>query len=111
MPVNAGQLTERVEVFRAVVSRNDTGEATLTPALVSKVWAEVRPLSSRESVQYGQQVGTTMYKLKIRLLSSLTSDMWIVYRGRKLEIAAIDEYEGRLYQMLTCTERHIPGEA
>jgi SPP1 family predicted phage head-tail adaptor len=111
MPVNAGDLTERVNVYRAVVTRNDTGEATLTPALVAKVWAEVRPLSSRESMQYGQQVGTTMYKVKIRLLSALTSDMWIVYRERKLEIASIDEYEGRLYQMLTCTERHIPGEA
>ena len=111
MPVNAGDLTERVKVYEAVVSRNDTGEATLTPQLVCSAWAEVRPLSSRESVQYGQQVGTTMYKVKVRFLSSLTSDMWIVHRGRKLEIAAIDEYEGRLYQMLTCTERHIPGEA
>ena len=111
MPVNAGDLTERVKVYQAVVGRNDTGEATLTPQLVCSVWSQIRPLSSRESVQYGQQVGTTMYKLKIRFLSVLTSDMWIVYRGRKLEIAAIDEYERQLYQMLTCTERHIPGEA
>jgi SPP1 family predicted phage head-tail adaptor len=111
MPVNAGDLSERVSVYEAVVSRNDTGEATLTPSLVAKVWGEVRPLSSRESMQYGQQVGTTMYKVKIRLLTTLTSDMWIVHRGRKLEIASIDEYEQRLYQTLTCTERHIPGEA
>lgn len=111
MPVNAGDLTERVKVYEAVVSRNDTGEATLTPALVDKIWAQVRPATSRESMQYGQQVGTTMYKVKIRMLPALTFDMWIVHRGRKLEIASIDDHEGRLYQMLTCTERHLPGEA
>lgn len=109
MPVNAGELTERLAVYQAVQTRNDTGEATLTPALVATVWGSVRPLSSREQQQYGQQVGVTTYKVLIRNLSSLTSDMWIVYRGRKLEIAAIDEYEGRLYMIVTCVQRHVEG--
>ena len=111
MPVDAGDLTERLAIYRAVVSRNDTGEATLTPQLVSKVWGEVRPLSSRESVQYGQQVGVTLYKVKIRYIGGITSDLWIDYRGRKLEIGSVDEYERRLFIVLTCSERHIPGEA
>lgn len=111
MPIDAGDLTERLKVYRSVVARNDTGEAVLTPQLVSTVWGEVRPLSSRESMQYGQQVGITLYKVKIRFLRGLTSDMWIVYQGRKLEIASIDEFERRLFMVLTCTERHIPGEA
>lgn len=108
MPLNAGNLGERLRVYRSVTVRNDTGEATLTPSLVATVWGEVRPLSSREAVQYGQQIGSTTYKVVIRYLKDLTMDMWIDYRGRKLEIGAIDEYEARLFQVITCTERHMP---
>lgn len=111
MPVNAGELTERLKVYRAIQTRNDTGEVTLAPSLVASVWGAVRPLSSREQQQYGQQVGVTVYKVLIRNLPSLTSDMWIDYRGRKLEISSIDEYERRLYMMVTCSERHSPGSA
>lgn len=109
MPVNAGELTERLRFYEAVVSRNDTGEATLTPALVATVWGSVRPLSSREVQQYGQQVGVTQYRVLIRALGKLKPEMWADYRGRKLEIASIDEYERRLYMLLTCVERHSSG--
>jgi SPP1 family predicted phage head-tail adaptor len=108
MPLNAGNLTERVQVYRPVVVRNDTGEATLSSVLVAKVWAEVRPLSSREGLQYGQQIGVTSYKVVIRQLNALTMEMWFDYRGRKLEIASIDEHESRLFQVITCTERLVP---
>jgi SPP1 family predicted phage head-tail adaptor len=111
MPVNAGELTDRLTIYRAVQTRNDTGEVTLAPSLVAKVWGAVRPLSSREQQQYGQQVGVTLYKVVIRFLPSLTSDMWVQYRDRKLEIAAIDDYEGQLYSIITCVQRHIPSEA
>jgi SPP1 family predicted phage head-tail adaptor len=107
MPVDAGELTERLKVYEAVASRNDTGEATIAASLVATVWGAVRPLSSRELQQYGQQVGVTQYRVVIRNLSSLTSDMWIEYRGRKLEIASIDEHERRLYMILTCVQRHV----
>jgi SPP1 family predicted phage head-tail adaptor len=108
MPLNAGQLNERLGVYKPVVVRNDTGEATLTSALVATVWAEVRPLSSREAMQYGQQIGVTSYKVVIRQLNALMIDMWFDYRGRKLEIASIDEHESRLFQVITCTERLVP---
>ena len=111
MPVNAGELTERLKVYQSVQGRDSAGAVILTPSLVATVWASVRPLSSRESMQYGQQIGVTLYKVQMRYLASLTSDMWIDYRGRKLEISSIDEYERRLYQMVTCAERHSPGSA
>jgi SPP1 family predicted phage head-tail adaptor len=111
MPVNAGELVNRVTVCQAVQNRNDAGEVTLTSSKVASVWANVRPLSSRESIQYGQQVGVTLYKVVIRFLPSLTSDMWFDYQGRRLEISSIDEYEFQLYQIVTCVERHIPGGA
>ena len=111
MPVKAGELGERLAVYRAVQTRNETGEATLAPSLFATVWGAVRPLTSREGVQYGQTVGTTLYKVQMRFLRGLTMDMWIVYQGRKLEISAIDEYEQQLYVMVTCAERHSPGTA
>jgi SPP1 family predicted phage head-tail adaptor len=111
MPVNAGELTERLKVYRAVQTRNDTGETTLSPSLVDTVWGAVRPMTARESMQYGQQVGVTFYKATIRIAAWLTYDMWIDYRGRKLEIAAIGEFERRLYMEVDCVQRHIPGEA
>ncbi len=111
MPVNAGELLNRLTVYQSVQTRNDAGEVTLTPSKVASVWGDVRPLSSRESLQYGQQVGVTVYKVIIRFMPSLTTDMWIDYRGRRLEIATMDEYEYQLYMILTCVERHIPNEA
>ena len=59
-------------------------------------------------MQYGQQIGVKSYKVVIRYLDTLTMDMWFDYSGRKLEIASIDEYEARLFQVVTCTERLVP---
>ena len=75
MPVVAGELTERLAVYQAVKTRNETGEATLTPSLFASVWGAVRPLTSRESVQYGQTVGTTLYKVQMRFLKGMSLDM------------------------------------
>jgi SPP1 family predicted phage head-tail adaptor len=111
MPISAGELDNRLKVYQAVQVRNDTGEVTLVPSLVAVVWGAVRPLSSREQQQFGQQIGITLYKVVIRMLPALKSSMWIDYGGRRLEISAIDEYESRLYMILTCVERHIPNGA
>jgi SPP1 family predicted phage head-tail adaptor len=109
MPINAGELINRLTIYQAVQTQNDAGEVTLAPSKVASVWGDVRPLSSRESLQYGQQVGVTVYKVIIRFFPTLTFDMWIDYRGRRLEISTIDEHEYQLYMILTCVQRHIPN--
>ena len=46
--MQAGRLTQRVRIEQPVVTRNALGEEILGWTTFAEVWAEVRPLSTRE---------------------------------------------------------------
>ena len=105
MPLDAGQLWARITIEQPTPTQNSVGEATLSWSTFATVWADVQPLGSRESVQYGEVLGVMTHKVTLRYLAGLTSAMRIDYDGRKLEIGQINERERRWIHEVICTER------
>lgn len=105
MPLDAGELTERITIESPTTGQNELGETTLTWATYATVWAKVEPLSGREAERYAEVVGLSGHKVTIRALSGLTTSMRVLYRSRTLEIGAINEYERRWHLELVCTEK------
>lgn len=102
---NPGELVYRVVVEQPVSTQNEAGESVLAWSTYATVWANVQALSSRETYQYGQQVGVMTHKIMIRFLAGLTSAMRIVYDSRNLEIGQISELERRTLQEIICAEK------
>jgi SPP1 family predicted phage head-tail adaptor len=65
----------------------------------------VESLAGREAERYGEIVGFRGHKVTLRALSGLTTSMRVIYRGRTLEIGAVNEYERVWYLELICTEK------
>lgn len=104
--INAGDLTDRIVIEQATVSRNDVGESVLSWATFATVWADVQALSGREAERYGEIVGFTGHKVTIRALPGIKTAMRVIYENtRTLEIGAINEYERGWYMELICTEK------
>lgn len=103
--ITAGELTERIEIQQPATGQNDVGETVLTWSNFADAWAKVRALSGREVERYGEIVGFSGHSVTIRAVSGLTTSMRVIYRGRTLEIGAINEYERVWYCELICTEK------
>lgn len=105
MPTDAGDLKERLRLEQPVEGSNETGETVLTWQLVAEVWGKVAPVTGRELVEWGQVVGTTMWRVTIRYRPGVASKMRILFRGRVLEIGQVLEVDRYKYLQLICTER------
>ena len=105
MKLSPGKMWTRVTIQQPSPTANEVGEPVLTWSTFATVWADVRPLSSREVERYAQAVGFMSHRVAIRYLNGLTSAMRIVYRNRILEIGEITEHDRLDYQEIVCTEK------
>ena len=105
MPLSPGKMWTRVTIQQPTPTANEVGEPVLTWSTFATVWADVRPLSSREVERYAQAVGFMSHRVAIRYLDGITSAMRIVYRNRVLEIGEITEHDRLDYQEIVCTEK------
>lgn len=103
--IDAGELTERITIETPTKAQNSVGETTLTWGTFAEVWAKVQSLSGREAERYGEIVGFSGHKVTIRALPGVATSMRVIYRGRTLEVGAINEYDRVWYLELICTEK------
>jgi SPP1 family predicted phage head-tail adaptor len=105
MTLRAGDMWARVTIQQPSPTANEVGEPVLTWSTFATVWADVQPLSARETDRYAEAVGFMSHKVRIRYLNGLTSAMRIVYRNRVLEIGQITEQDRLWHQEIICTEK------
>lgn len=105
MPLDAGDLTDRITIEEPTESRNDVGETILSWSTFSTVWADVQTMSGREAERHGMTAGINAYRVTIRHLAGLQSSMRIIHDGRTLEIGQVNEKERKWHQELLCTEK------
>jgi len=105
MALPAGKLWTRVTIQQPAATANAVGEPVLSWSTFATVWADVQPLSSRETERYAEAVGFMTHRVRIRYLDGLTSAMRVVYRNRVLEIGQITEQDRLWHQEIICTEK------
>jgi len=105
MMLPAGKMWTRVTIQQPSPTANEVGEPVLTWSTFATVWADVQPLSARETERYAEAIGFMSHKVRIRYLNGLTSAMRIVYRNRVLEIGQITEHDRLDYQEIISTEK------
>jgi SPP1 family predicted phage head-tail adaptor len=90
-----GLMRERVTIQRADSEQSPFGEATIVWNTVGEVWASVQGLSAREVLQAQQANAIITHKIRIRFFDGLTHQHRLIWRGRTMEIASVQERETR----------------
>jgi len=106
--INAGDLNKQVDLQQAYTVQDTFGEAIETWLTVaSGLWAEIKPLSARETIQANQQHAETSHQVIIRFRGGVRADQRLVYKGRYFYIQSIiDEMEENEKLTLLCVERN-----
>lgn len=107
----AGRMRERVTVQRpASPQAPDTyGDPADTFTDLATVWAEVLPVGSRRETVAEQLTLVNDFKVTIRYRADVNGTMRLSWRGRTLNIEAVQNPDGRKVALeLTCSEWSRP---
>jgi SPP1 family predicted phage head-tail adaptor len=95
--MKAGEMRDRIELYRLTTTTDGEGGTTGTYALLSTRYADVEMLSQSEVVRSGMVVGESVYRIKFRKGQSetLSRQDQIRYDGKRLNITSIvsDDYQ------------------
>ena len=101
--MNPGTLRERITITKNTLVADGLGGSTDTWATLATVWAEIRPLTSKELEVSGQVQAQGGYRVTIRSRSDVTAAMRITWGSRTLEINGVVQVNPELLR-LDCSE-------
>ena len=106
--LQAGKLRHRVAIQRATESRNALGESILTFATIATRWAEIRPLSGKESDIAKRIDARTTHKIVIRYYEGLKTSDRFLWNSRYFNISdIINILERDKLMVCTCIEEGL----
>lgn len=96
--MKAGRRDRRITIERKTATQNTYGEEIVTWATLTTVWADMRPVTGRESYtenQFQSFADTKFRVLYSNVTRTLTTEDRVTYRGRTYDIVSVNEI-GRL---------------
>lgn len=112
--MRSGLLRERVRIEQFTAAADSYGQPLETWAELATVWGEVRPAASREGFApgAGQVLAVATHRVRMRYRSDVDEMMRLVWRGRTLQVEAVQDPGGRRAEMfLLCREIRVAAEA
>lgn len=104
--MNPGDLRHRITIQSPTgTAQNQCGEDVPAYTTFATVWAAVEPLRGREYLEAQKIRPEMQYRVRIRYLAGVTTDMQVVYRGKILDIQSIINVDERNRELhLMCLE-------
>lgn len=101
----AGRLRHQVVIEQQVTAINSSGEQDVTWEELDTVWAEIAPLSARESILSEQAQSKVTVKIVIRYLAGVTASMHVVNGSGTYNIEGVigDPQSGQEWMTLMCS--------
>lgn len=84
--MRAGKMDRRIEIFKEVVTRNDSLEHIRTPTLHAEVYADFMQNAFSERYVIQQRKAEVTAVFLIRWRGDLNPTMWVEYDGLKYDI-------------------------
>lgn len=104
--VDLGKLKDRITIESFPEARDEIGGSPTVWATHATRWAYIKPISAREIAYAGGVAQRITHKIQIRFLSTLTTEMRIVFKGRHFNIhGIIDPEESHVWHVLDCEEK------
>ena len=86
-----GKMRHRIAIERKIPSVTENGFSKDTHEYIATVWAEVKPVSSREFEKGDATQNETRLLFRIRHLAGLDSSMEVTFSGERYEIISISD--------------------
>ncbi|MFP3945019.1 MAG: phage head closure protein [Alphaproteobacteria bacterium] len=103
--MSAGALRHRVTIELPVETPDGQGGQTVTWSPLATVWAEIRPLKARETVNAHQVEARTTHLVRVRHRPDILPTMRVVFGNRIFAIhGVLDDGERRRFLHLFCEE-------
>lgn len=101
-----GKLNKRVTIKTVSRTVDGLGGFTESVTTVKETWAGIRPLSARETLSYGLELGDRTAEIKLRYDGVVNQTNYIDYAGREYRIRSVINPDERKHEyILICTER------
>ena len=108
---NIARLNKRISFYGQQEKENEMEQTVFEYGLYKTVWASVEMKSGAETETEEKIQGKTVYKIRIRYVEGINSQMLIEYKGRWFLIISINNlYERNRMMELECTEYLGKGE-
>lgn len=103
--IAAGRLRHQVVIEQQVTAINSSGEQDVDWETFATVWAEVAPLSARESILSEQAQSKVSARITIRALDGVAASMRVVHGSTIYNIEGVipDPQSGVEWMTLTCS--------
>ena len=106
--VNPARLNKRLWLQKREVTKSSLGQRSDQWIAVIQLWAEIKPLSSDESIASSAEVSAVSHEIKIRYRSGVTADMRFYSEGGRvfdITAAPVNQHEKSRYLVCKCVER------
>ena len=104
--MKAGRMDRRITIEEIVESRDSYGAVIKTWALFATVWAEVRPVRSRELIASAKVTAEFDTVFRCRWLDGVLPSMRVVHDGAAYDVTGIAEI-GRRDGLEIMGRRHV----
>ncbi len=105
-----GTLTDRVQLQRREMTREDEGGPATVFVPVATIWSRVRGLSAREGFAADAAGAAISHVVVARFRSDVKPGDRFVYRGRHLSVVSAHDLNGRrAYLSCQCSETAVTG--
>lgn len=87
--MNCGLLKWRIDVYGKTKGKNEFNEITYDYDKICSVWAEIKPISGRETSIDGNSIGANItHKFIVRMgaIKQPRNDMYFEYKGQRYEV-------------------------
>lgn len=86
--VDIGRLNKRITLQRYTEVENEIGQTIVSLIDFKTVWASVEPISGKEYTDVDRNSNQLTYRIYIRYLENVNTDMVVDYNGLKFKITA-----------------------
>lgn len=105
-----GTLTDRVQLQRREMTREDEGGHATVFVPVATVWSRVRALSARAAFAADGAGAAISHAVVMRFRQDVKPGDRFVYRGRHLSVVSANDLNGRrAYLSCQCAETAVTG--
>lgn len=105
-----GMLTDRVQLQRREMAREDEGGHTAIFVPVATIWSRVRALSARSGMDADGRGSKISHAVVTRFRTDVRPGDRFVYRGRPLHVVSAEDMNGRrTFLSCQCSEAAVTG--
>lgn len=102
----ASRLTKRIKIMHMTDTTNEYEEKVKAPQMLCNTWAEILDKGARVVKQLIATHPELTHQITIRYRQGIEENMWIDYKGRRLDIdAIINPMEANIELKLLCKEK------